>query len=613
MNPATWSLDRRVSALVSIVAAMLGLVALGTVAAATANRADTHQVVEILTPALINNERLYLGLVRQQSSMRTFMLTARESDLTGYTEATQAEAGLLAGSRRLLADQPELRKRFDRIAEALAGYRDAIAEPLIVRVRATGPDPTLATPDERSRTRYRLASDQLTAFGATLSQRRATASHRARDSNTMLIGLLVAATGTVVVAGTALTLLLRRTVTAPVARLAAEVRSVAAGDYQHRISGMGVPDLVDLARDVDGMRRQIATELAEVDRVRRQLEVAYQRLEQQTEELTRSNRDLEQFAYVASHDLQEPLRKVASFCQLLQRRYAGQLDERADQYIAFAVDGAHRMQRLINDLLAFSRIGRLNTGFGPVDLDRVTADATNQLEAERDRTGAEVTWADLPVVWGEEPLLLALISNLIVNSIKFHRPDEPPRVHLSGRRSDDQWEVSCRDNGIGISAEFSEKVFVIFQRLHPKLAYPGTGIGLAISKKIVEYHGGQIWVDQEYRDGALIRFTLPARQGATIDGPAPDEGAGVADVAASVSTTRPDGDGTTRPDGDGTTRPDGDGTTRPDGDGTTRPDGDGTTRPDGDGTTRPDGHDAPGPSDPDAPSTPAAALKETTG
>jgi light-regulated signal transduction histidine kinase (bacteriophytochrome) len=258
------------------------------------------------------------------------------------------------------------------------------------------------------------------------------------------------------------------------------------------------------------MRRKISADLAEVREARGQVQWVNEQLQVQAEELTRSNRDLEQFAYVASHDLQEPLRKVASFCQLLQRRYAGQLDERADQYIAFAVDGAQRMQRLINDLLAFSRIGRLTAGFTDVDLNTVLADVANQVEAAREYANGQLTWDRLPVVEGEEPLLTTLFANLVSNSLKFRRPDVPPLVHVSARDLDGQWEITVRDNGIGIEPEFADKVFVIFQRLHAKDAYPGTGIGLAIVKKIVEYHGGRVWLDPDITEGTTIRFTLPS-------------------------------------------------------------------------------------------------------
>jgi light-regulated signal transduction histidine kinase (bacteriophytochrome) len=267
------------------------------------------------------------------------------------------------------------------------------------------------------------------------------------------------------------------------------------------------------------MRRQIASDLAEVSSARRQIEESAALLEAQAAELTRSNRDLEQFAYVASHDLQEPLRKVASFCQLLQRRYQGQLDERADQYIAFAVSGAQRMQRLINDLLAFSRIGRITGGFTDVDLDRVVADVAavrpdpgllpDGEVPELEENAPQITWTDLPVVRGEETLLTNLFANLISNSLKFRRPDQPPHVAISARQDGDTWEISCVDNGIGIEPEYAEKVFVIFQRLHTREAYAGTGIGLAVAKKIVEYHGGHIWVDPTVADGTAIRFTLP--------------------------------------------------------------------------------------------------------
>jgi light-regulated signal transduction histidine kinase (bacteriophytochrome) len=276
------------------------------------------------------------------------------------------------------------------------------------------------------------------------------------------------------------------------------------------IASDGPPELARLAADVDGMRRKIAADLAEVREARGQVQWVNDQLRIQAEELTRSNRDLEQFAYVASHDLQEPLRKVASFCQLLQRRYAGQLDERADQYIAFAVDGAQRMQRLINDLLAFSRIGRLTAGFTDVDLNTLMADVASQTEAARDYAGGRLTWDELPVVEGEEPLLTTLFANLVSNSLKFRRPGVPAMVHVSAVRRDTEWEVAVADNGIGIEPEFADKVFVIFQRLHAKDAYPGTGIGLAIVKKIVEYHGGRVWLDPDVSEGTTVRFTLPS-------------------------------------------------------------------------------------------------------
>jgi light-regulated signal transduction histidine kinase (bacteriophytochrome) len=238
---------------------------------------------------------------------------------------------------------------------------------------------------------------------------------------------------------------------------------------------------------------------------------ANQQLDDQAQDLERSNRDLEQFAYVASHDLQEPLRKVASFCQLLQRRYAGKLDDRADQYIAFAVDGAERMQQLINDLLSFSRVGRTTAAFSEVALDDVVAAAKAQLEPARTDVDGTIEIAPLPVVCGDSSLLRALFVNLVGNGLKFHREGVPPHVVVAAEKIGDEWEVTVSDNGIGIDPEYVDKVFVIFQRLHARDVYAGTGIGLALAKKIVEFHGGRIGIDPPRPEpGTTVRLTLPA-------------------------------------------------------------------------------------------------------
>jgi light-regulated signal transduction histidine kinase (bacteriophytochrome) len=238
-------------------------------------------------------------------------------------------------------------------------------------------------------------------------------------------------------------------------------------------------------------------------------------VEEQAEVLRRSNAELEQFAYVASHDLQEPLRKVASFCQLLERRYKGQLDERGEQYIEFAVDGAKRMQALINDLLAFSRVGRLTSGFADVDLSAALAQALTQLDLVLEEADAEVTSDPLPTVQGESTLLVQLFQNLIGNGVKFSG-DKAPRIHVGVRRDGEFWEFCCADNGIGIEPQYQDKIFVIFQRLHGRDVYGGTGIGLAMCKKIVEYHGGRMWLDTTVTEGAMFRWTLPVNERGTV-------------------------------------------------------------------------------------------------
>ena len=239
---------------------------------------------------------------------------------------------------------------------------------------------------------------------------------------------------------------------------------------------------------------------------------AEEKLKESMDGLVRSNKELEQFAYVASHDLQEPLRMVASFTQLLAKRYHGQLDADADEYINYAVEGATRMQRLINDLLMYSRVGTRGKPFEPVDCSSVLGQAVVNLSAAIEETCAVITTDELPTVMADESQFVQLFQNLLLNSIRFHG-EVPPLVHISVEKKDSNWLFSVRDNGIGIDPEFKDRIFVIFQRLHGKEDYPGTGIGLAICKKIVERHGGQIWVESEPGQGAAFRFTIPIKGG----------------------------------------------------------------------------------------------------
>lgn len=227
-------------------------------------------------------------------------------------------------------------------------------------------------------------------------------------------------------------------------------------------------------------------------------------------ELARSNRDLEQFAYVASHDLQEPLRMVATYTQLLAQRYQGRLDADADKYIHYAVDGAMRMQKLVQDLLAFSRVGRQGKPLQSTDCDVVLQTSLKNLEVAVQESGAVVQHAQLPAVMADSSQLVQVFQNLIGNAIKF-RSSEPPSIRVSAEAKGKEWVFSVADNGIGIAAEQTENVFVIFRRLHTREEYPGNGIGLSICKKIVEQHGGRIWVESEPGCGSNFQFTLPIK------------------------------------------------------------------------------------------------------
>ncbi|MEU6074504.1 ATP-binding protein [Micromonospora sp. NPDC047074] len=505
-----WTLRRRVVVLLTVVAVLLVGLAAGEVALAAKNRSHIDAILNKTGPLRVQAQEMLNALLDQETAVRGYAVSGNPADLAPYDAGRKREADLVAAMRGLAADYPGLREEIRIVEERAESWRRGVAVPVITTTEQRGTAAGQALITDQAREQFDEVRAAIDHLQAEIFEARQRSAEDVRGTSNLLVILLVAAVAVVILAGGVLLISLDKMVIRPLTGLADQIREVAEGDYQHGIVGSGPPEFVTLADDVDAMRRKIAKDLSEVREARERIEWVNSQLQKQAEELTRSNRDLEQFAYVASHDLQEPLRKVASFCQLLQRRYAGQLDERADQYIAFAVDGAQRMQRLINDLLAFSRIGRLTSGFTEVDMNKVMGDVAGQTEAARQYADAELTWSELPVIRGEEPLLTNLLANLVSNSIKFRRPDVPPKVRVSARLVGDEWEISCQDNGIGIEPEFADKIFVIFQRLHAKDAYPGTGIGLAIVKKIVEYHGGRVWVDTDVEEGTAIRFTLPA-------------------------------------------------------------------------------------------------------
>jgi chemotaxis family two-component system sensor kinase Cph1 len=259
------------------------------------------------------------------------------------------------------------------------------------------------------------------------------------------------------------------------------------------------------------MRLPIAIRRALLEKgLREQRQLAEKKLAEKAEALARSDHDLEQFAYVASHDLQEPLRMVAAYTQLLAERYRGKLDENADKYIGYAVEGALRMRTLILDLLAFSRVGRAETNRKNGECNAALNNALENLRSAIEESAAVVTHDHLPAVAVDPTQLVQLFQNLIGNAIKF-RGNEVPAIRVSAKKQDARWLFAVADNGIGVSSQYKDKIFVIFQRLHTREEYSGNGVGLAICKKIVEHHGGRIWVESELGCGATFHFTLPAK------------------------------------------------------------------------------------------------------
>jgi len=252
--------------------------------------------------------------------------------------------------------------------------------------------------------------------------------------------------------------------------------------------------------------------------IRRYASNLEQRVQERTTELQRSNAELEQFAYVASHDLQEPLRKVVGYTQLLAKRYQSKLDADANELINYAVDGAKRMQQLIQDLLTYSRVGTLAEGMAPVNCEATLGQALHNLQVTIEETGSVVTHDPLPTIPADAGQIVQLLQNLIGNAIKFHG-DQQPRVHVGVLCTDQEWVFSVRDNGIGIDPQYADRIFRMFQRLHSQSAYSGTGIGLANCQKIVQHHGGRIWVESQPSQGAIFFWTIPKASRAALQEP----------------------------------------------------------------------------------------------
>ncbi len=513
------SLQLRLTRLFLLTGVVTAVLALATVLSLVQLSRATHDRVDIYGPALLDTETLAGAFSDQETGLRGFLAGGRDTFLQPYADGRAAERQALTQLRRLLIDRPDILRQVARVESAGRQWRRVVATPAIAAVRADGPSQRSVSQVEAGTARFDQIRVELARLRAPVLAGQVTSgAELTRSQHRLDVILAVALVGLLLLVGVAFWAL-RRWVTRPLGRLGTEVDLVEAGDLAHQVDVTGAPaEILVLAGQVDRMRARVVANASLAERARAEATEARALVEAQAEDLRRSNTELEQFAYVASHDLQEPLRKVASFCQLLERRYKGQLDERGEQYIEFAVDGAKRMQQLIQDLLMFSRVGRHSSGFQQTDLEQVLEQSSRQLDSALEEAGAEVTHDPLPTVEADPSLLAQLFQNLIGNSVKF-RGDAAPRVHLSASPSSTAgvWEFACSDNGIGVEAQYADKIFVIFQRLHGRDAYSGTGIGLAMCKKIVEHHGGRLWLDTSPRDtpGAVFRWTLPERQADT--------------------------------------------------------------------------------------------------
>ncbi|WP_161557921.1 sensor histidine kinase [Micromonospora sicca] len=508
-RPSRMTTSRRLS--VMMLAMSVLVLTGGAVGAAALSHtaAVSNRLADRISPARAAVGRLESGLLEQVAAVRGYVTTGNPELLRPYEAGVAAERATVDRTRGLLADEPDARRELDDAIRLADRWRTEFATRLIGARRAGTPPEQLAPVVERGRLAFDAARAALTALEGRLDRVQAAGRRNLDDARAVRDVLFVAILGALLLSSVVISVLVRAAVLRPLGRLGASVRHVANGEFDHRLRPEGPADIARLTADVETMRRRVVDALMTSRRDR-------DALEQQAAELRRSNEDLEQFAYVASHDLQGPLRKVASFCQMLQRRYDDQLDDRARQYISYAVDGATRMQDLINELLAFSRIGRVYSDDREVDLAEVFARAESDLSGPIAEADAEVVADPLPVVHGDPTLLTMLWQNLLGNAVKFRSPDRTPRIRVTVAEDATGWTFGVADNGIGIDPRYADKIFLIFQRLHPRGSYDGTGIGLAICKKIVEYHGGTLVLDDSDTEGARFTFTLPKPAAAVV-------------------------------------------------------------------------------------------------
>jgi signal transduction histidine kinase len=497
----------------SVIATMVVLViacsVVGVIIFERASQASNN-LISSLGPARTALVDMQSTLVDQENAIRGYLLTHDAEFLQPYYQGEQTLQRDQADAQFQLTGHAKALTELQGLEQQITSWKTEYAIPFI----ETAQQGALVGLEqlEASDSAFNQLRGQFVSVENELDGERGQAMQKLTRINAERDWTFVGMLGVFLLSVCFIVLLVHLMVLRPLRRLQQQARQVTEGAFNTPLTPSGPQDIRALSSGIDAMRWKIVESLDNTERQRVELVKQKETLDAQAEELRRSNEELEQFAYVASHDLQEPLRKVASFCQLIEKRYGESLDERGTQYIHYAVDGAKRMQVLINDLLTFSRVGRVSDRRERVELQSCLDSALDRLEYALDECRAKIVQRPLPAVSGDPTLLSMLWQNLVGNALKFRSPERSPEVSISWAPDPDQpgfVRVSVADNGIGIPPAFAEKVFVIFQRLHSREAYSGTGIGLALCKKIVEHHGGRIWLDPEREVGTRFIFTLP--------------------------------------------------------------------------------------------------------
>jgi signal transduction histidine kinase len=416
-------------------------------------------------------DRLQLSLTAAESSQRGFLLTGESRYRSAFLSALDGVETGLADLRHSISDNPQQRRNFDELVPAVRLRADKLREVLALRHEGNLPVPQAVSKIDEGTDLMRrirqICDEMIDEEGRLLSVR--TIAQRKTDTR-----LVICFTGAILV-------------------------NVILLYWAYQV-------IKHYGLQRDFAEREIRQLNADLER---RVEERTIELQTANEQLRRSNDDLTRFAYVASHDLQEPLRTVGSYAGLLAKRYKDQLDDQANTYIRYVVDGAKRMQTLVQDLLAYSRAGTQALVMQATDVQSVLKECEENLKIAIAERNAQITSDPLPVVSADSKKLVLVFQNLIGNALKFSKPGQRPEIHVGAHREGTEWVFSVHDNGIGFEPEYASKIFEIFQRLHQVGTFPGTGIGLAICKRIVETHGGHIWATSELGAGATFLFTLP--------------------------------------------------------------------------------------------------------